>query len=210
MGVAESNRARAKHNQASNGKRSKVYHTWVSMKQRCLNENNANYHRYGGRGITVCKRWLVFENFYTDMGEPPTPQHSLERIDNDAGYKPSNTRWATKAEQANNRATCVSITHNGKTLNLKQWSIELDVPYQLLVNRWVKGERAEVLLQPRRQKVHGELVTYKGKSMTLREWEKKLGIKYSVLWKRNAEGVPLDKPVRQRNIRTVRKERTCL
>lgn len=193
MGVAESNRARAKHNQASNGKRSKVYHTWVSMKQRCLNENNAAYHRYGGRGITVCKRWLVFENFYADMGEPPTPQHSLERINNDGGYKPSNVRWATKSEQANNRDTCVFVTHSGKTLNLKQWSVELDVPYQLLVNRWVKGERGEVLLQPRRQSVHGAPVTFRGKSKPLQEWAKELGISYATLWRRNAKGLPLSK-----------------
>lgn len=74
------------------------------MKQRCLNPNNNQFHNYGARGITVCDRWLdSFENFYNDMGEPPTSSHSLDRIDNDRGYSPDNCRWATPSEQTYNR-----------------------------------------------------------------------------------------------------------
>lgn len=74
------------------------------MKARCLNPQDQNYHRYGARGITVCQRWVdSFENFLADMGEKPDPNLTLDRIDNDKGYEPSNCRWADMTTQSNNR-----------------------------------------------------------------------------------------------------------
>jgi hypothetical protein len=79
-----------------------LWGTWKSMRTRCNNPRAINYHNYGGKGIIVCSRWDSFENFIEDMGDKPTPQHSLERIDGKGNYEPSNCRWATRSEQNSN------------------------------------------------------------------------------------------------------------
>ncbi len=97
-------RARTTHGQSSREKRTRSYAAWANMLNRCTNLSDAKYPRWGGRGIKVCKSWHTFESFYADMGEPPD-DHSLDRIDNDGDYKPSNCRWATALQQVHNRRT---------------------------------------------------------------------------------------------------------
>lgn len=98
-----------------------TYQAWTRMKQRCFNHAHTQYHHYGGRGITVCARWLVFETFFHDMGVCP-PQHSLDRIDNDGPYSPDNCRWATQKEQMRNTRSNHMLVIDGTTLCLAEWA----------------------------------------------------------------------------------------
>lgn len=104
------------------------YFRWLALKSRCTNPNNPRYADYGGRGITVCQRWMdSFEAFIEDVGERPSTEHSIDRIDNDKGYEVTNVRWATKQEQANNRRTNVEVTYNGETKTLAAWAREVGI-----------------------------------------------------------------------------------
>ena len=90
-----------------NASSGKVYVLWQSMMQRCYNPEHPNYADYGGRGIRVCQRWCrSFGNFKSDIGEPPSATHTLDRIENEKNYTPSNVRWATRREQSRNRRFC--------------------------------------------------------------------------------------------------------
>jgi len=98
-----------KHGMARSGVgRSKTYTVWAAMLQRCVNPKDKNYKNYGGRGITVCKRWLKFENFLADMGEPLAGL-SIDRKNNERGYTPSNCYWATREEQSFNKRNTVRV-----------------------------------------------------------------------------------------------------
>jgi hypothetical protein len=122
---------------ATHGKtHSPEWNTWQGMKKRCSLVSRHDYHRYGGRGITVCDRWRdSFENFFADMGLRPSASHSLDRINNDGNYEPSNCRWATTNVQASNRSDNVTLTHGGVTLTLMEWSLRLGRDYSTIWRR---------------------------------------------------------------------------
>lgn len=114
-----------------NGKTTSTYKVWSGMKARCLSPSDKSFSQYGGRGITVCERWLTFENFLADMGEHPAGM-SIERKDNLGNYEPDNCKWATVTEQNRNKRTSVFIEHNGERRTISHWSEILGVPRSVL------------------------------------------------------------------------------
>jgi hypothetical protein len=96
--------------------KSPEYQAWRNMIARCCDPGCPNFKRYGGRGISVCKRWLFsFSDFFKDVGPRPSPKHSLDRIDNAGNYERGNVQWARRREQQQNLRTNVKLTHNGET-----------------------------------------------------------------------------------------------
>lgn len=119
-----------------------TYRSWHKMKQRCLNPNDDGYQEYGGRGITICERWLSFENFLADMGERPKGT-SIDRKDTNGNYEPFNCRWATPKEQCNNMRKNVFLEYAGRRLTVAQWSREVDVSRGTIRSRLASGWSVE-------------------------------------------------------------------
>ena len=121
----------------------------MGMHQRCSNPKAPHYERYGGRGIRVCKRWSVFMNFFKDMGRRPSPNHSIDRIDNDGDYTPSNCRWLLQPQQMRNRANSVKITWRGRTASVGEWSKRVGIPEYTIRRRLDRGwDARRVLFTP--------------------------------------------------------------
>lgn len=124
---------------------SKRYEAWSTMVGRCTRPTNVSWHRYGGRGIKVCERWMTFANFLADMGERPENM-SLERIDNNGDYCPENCRWATSAQQNRNKRTNVYLTFHGRTQCVKDWSLETGLSSDVIHQRIQKGWEVDAAL----------------------------------------------------------------
>lgn len=114
---------------------SRAYKSWHAMRGRCLNPSDKGYKRYGGRGITICRRWLDFKFFKKDMGERPKDK-TLERINNNLGYFPKNCKWANASEQNNNKRTNIFINFDGKRMTVAQWSRYLGIEPSALGRRF--------------------------------------------------------------------------
>lgn len=126
----------------------KLYAVWNQMIERCENENQKWYHRYGGRGIKVCTEWhnyCNFEKWVESVGGKPE-RMSLDRIDNDKDYCPENCRWATQKEQTRNQSRTIVIEFNGKSQSLADWADELGIKWVTLHNRYVRGWSVERML----------------------------------------------------------------
>lgn len=131
-----------KHGQAIPGHRGATYRSWETMKARCLNINNPAYKDYGGRGITVCERWInSFEDFLSDMGERPR-NTTIDRIDTNGGYYPNNCRWAKPNVQQRNKRNNRIVVYNKEPITLIELHEKTGVPYQRLFERIVRRKWA--------------------------------------------------------------------
>ena len=145
MALHMKNKGNTKHG----GHGTLTYSRWKSMMQRCYGKGHVAFGRYGGAGIAVCPRWHDYASFLADMGECPGKQMTLARLRNDLGYGPGNCRWATKAEQNQNRSHCVLLTHNGITRNITDWALALGMRPQTLTQRLRLGwGTSRALTQP--------------------------------------------------------------
>lgn len=120
----------------------RTYNIWTGMLTRCLNVGSDRYEYYGARGISVCKRWLRFESFLCDMGEPPEGW-SLDRIDPDGNYTPKNCRWASRQRQMRNQRRTVWITVDIRSMAAPDWAEIIGVKTATLNYRIRKGWTAE-------------------------------------------------------------------
>lgn len=136
------------HGHTRNYRSTPTWRSWSSMRQRCTNKNLPHYRHYGGRGITVCERWSVFENFLADMGERPHGT-SIDRIDKDGNYEPGNCRWASNRQQQVNSRNARMLTYQGETMCITDWAKRLGLLQQGLSERLKVMSVEEALSHPK-------------------------------------------------------------
>lgn len=134
-------------------RKSPEYKVWSGIKDRCHNPSANGFNRYGGRGIRVCNRWLhSFENFLADMGRKPSPNHTIERKNNNIGYSPTNCMWAGRGAQANNRSTNKFVSIGGVSKTYAQWCKEFKINPATLFWRISNGQSPiDALTRPTRK-----------------------------------------------------------
>ncbi len=197
------------------------YYAWNGMRSRCFSKNQSAWKHYGGRGITVCDRWRhSFEAFRSDMGERPSPKHSVDRVDNDGNYScgkcdecitrgwPANCRWATAKEQAWNKRDAVDshwLEHGGRRLTCSQWARELGISRQAIDIRIANGWSAERicttpaparLVASLRGRVPGsKLYVHNGVRDTVAGWSRRTGVPHKVLGYRIRRGFTFEEAI---------------
>lgn len=175
------------HGAAKNGG-TPEYRTWRAMRSRCNNPRDTGWSRYGGRGIRVCERWNSFECFLADMGLRPSLNYSIDRIDNNGNYEPSNCRWATDYEQNRNRGDNIFLTYNGRTQCMSDWAKELDLCLQMVYGRWDRGWSDSDCLSVPSNATKETLIEYHGRYQSIAAWARELEIEKSVIYNRLRRG----------------------
>lgn len=169
-----------------------LHNVWCGIRERCYNPNCQAYKDYGGRGIIMCQEWKDdFMTFYTwAINNGYNQTLSIDRIDVNGNYEPSNCRWADRKTQANNRRSNISITLYGKTQNLKEWCEEYNLDYDMIRARWQKPNWKnksveERLFTPNQKQI---LITYNNETHTISEWSKLTNIRHNVIFDRWQKG----------------------
>lgn len=176
-----------------NGKRvseTPGYGSWHQMHERCTRVTHSSYKDYGAKGIKVCKRWDKFENFVKDMGIPDKGM-TLDRINSDRDYKPSNCRWASRHTQARNKKNNRFITHKGKTMVLADWEKELGIPKLRTWKRLKRGMSVKDAFEMGPRESDCKMIEYQGTRLSITGWAKVAGISIASMSKRIKNGWPL-------------------
>jgi hypothetical protein len=121
---------------------SKEWYAWKDMLRRCSDPGAVGWKNYGGRGIKVCRRWMGaggFDRFLADMGPPPSPKHTIDRMNNDGPYDPSNCQWATRRQQAQNSRRVREVSWKGRKLCIAEWSRLTGIKAQTIISRLDRG-----------------------------------------------------------------------
>lgn len=173
----------------------RIYNIWSNMINRCNNHLDSSYKNYGGRGIAVCEEWKDID-FFVEWANNNGYQDTLtiDRIDVNGNYEPTNCRWVTFKEQANNKRNNVVVKFKGKTQTLKEWSEETGIPYGTLSTRISLGIEPPNLFETDNfKRKDNTLLTYKEDTLTMTQWADRLGIKLSTLSERHRRGLPPEK-----------------
>lgn len=180
------------HIEHKGNKKISGYTTWKSIMTRCYNTRNHKYPIYGGRGIKMCDRWLTsFKYFIQDMGEKPSSSHTIERIDNDGNYEPSNCKWALPPEQARNKRNNHWIEYDGKRMIISDWATFFKINISSLIEMMNKKTFKELYIYYTIEKSR-KLIEYDGISKTVTEWANVFGVNRSTLAERIKNGQPFD------------------
>lgn len=188
----------------SNGEYPRLYKTWIGMRRRCYDSTIESYRNYGGRGISVCDEWDKYENFKSwAISNGYRDDLSIDRIDVNGDYEPSNCRWANNIEQGNNRRANRLVEYDGQTHTVKEWSRLTGIRNDTLTRRLNNGwEIKDALTRPTRvRKESTPGITYNGETHSIIEWSRITGISYSALVQRLGDGWTVEDaltvPVRQ-------------
>ena len=169
------------------------------MRYRCKNSNYHGYEWYGGKGVKVCDEWDKNTQAFIDwsMNNGYDESKTIDRIDYDGNYEPSNCRWVDYQTQQNNRSNNVYLIYNGEKKTFREWAETLDIDYETIKNRYYKGwDNKEILTTPYNN--HRRVLTIGDKTMTLNEWAEELNVEPGTLWyryKNNFSDEDMVKPV---------------
>lgn len=164
--------------------------SYKCMMSRCYREKDPSYKYYGGRGITVCEEWQNIENFEKWVDENPYFEGAtLDRLDSNGNYEPSNCRWATMAEQDNNRRNTIYIELNGESHTISEWSEITGINRSTLNNRYLKGWDVEEIFKQPNSRQETIVIEYEGESHTISEWGTIKGLSRATIYQRYLRGL---------------------
>lgn len=159
-----------------------LYKIWRGMIRRCSNAKVREYKNYGGRGISVCRRWLNIDNFIADMGPRSSQKHTLDRINNNGNYNPNNCRWATWEEQQNNKRNNRRVHWDGREQTVQEWANEYGFKYSTLKQR-LDRLPLEKAMTPKYM-IKRRTIEWNGEVNDLAGWARKLRVSRKILYRR--------------------------